>query len=236
MGGGMAWTTWKQRCQETLVCLGPRLIVQVILLTAFLHFFGFPAVDRFAKKGVMAVETEKDTGGMPFPAITIAYPGQITDDTCFHKNDSIEDCIQEKTLNWSDIIKSIHLGFTRQKKIDLTQELVSEDFTSVWAGRYYTLNLPMKIGQNSYEHQFFLGLKSNLTYRLFVHDPKYFIYTFNPIALPTAMRKFTTTTKKPNSWYYTLQLTEVNKLNLPSSPCNDYPSYDFRSCLREALI
>ena len=112
----MAWTIWKQRCQETLVCLGPRLIVQVFLLTAFLHFFGFPAVDRFGKKGLMVVETEKDTGGIPFPAITLAHPGQISDDTfAFCKNASIEDCIQENTLSRADMIKSIHLGYTRQK-------------------------------------------------------------------------------------------------------------------------
>ena len=234
MGGCLYWTMWKPRWQETLVFLAPRLIVQLFLLAAFLHFFGFPAVARFAKKCVMVVETEKDTDGIPFPALTLVSVGQITDDTCFWKNESIEDCIEENTLNLSDIIKSSHLGFTRQKKISLTQEFVREDFTSVWAGRYYTLNLPMKIGPNS-TYQFFLGLNSNLTCSVFVHDPKYFIFNFNPIALPSIMRKFTTTTKKPNSWYYSLQLTEVNKLNLPSSPCNDDHSYNFHSCLRRSI-
>ena len=230
MGG--CWL-WKKRWRDILVFLGPRLVVQVFLLAAFLHFFGFPAVARFEKKSVMVVETAKDTDGIPFPAITVAAVGQITEDTCFRKNTSIEDCLEENTLKWSDIIKSSVLGFGRRKELNLSQEFVSEDFTTVWAGRYYTLSLPIMIGQNSLEHQFFLGLNSNLTCRIFVHDPKYFMFSYNPIALPSTMRKFTTTVEK--SWYYTMQLTEVTKLNLPSSPCNDDPSYNFQSCLRRNI-
>ena len=225
---------WKRRWRETLVFLGPRLVVQVFLLAAFLHFFGFPAVSRFEKKSVMIVESAKDTDGIPFPALTIAAVGQITADTCFRKNTAIEDCIEKNTLKWSDIIKSSVLGYYgRRKEINLTQEFVSEDFTFVLAGKYYTLNLPIMISPNSLEHQFFLGLNSNLTCSVFVHDPKYFMFNFNPIALPSTMRKFTTTVKK--SWYYTMQLTEVTKLNLPSSPCNDDPSYNFQSCLRRSI-
>ena len=74
----------------------PRLIVQVSLLIAFLHFFGVPAIARFARKGVVVVETARDTDGIPIPAITLAAFGQITDDACFHKNASIEDCFENK--------------------------------------------------------------------------------------------------------------------------------------------
>ena len=115
MGGCLQWTAmWKPRWQETLVFLAPRLIIQVFLLAAFLHYFGFPAVARFAKTCAMVVETSKDTDGIPFPTVSLANVGQITDDTCFWKNESIEDCIEENTLNWTDIIKSGHLGFIRQ--------------------------------------------------------------------------------------------------------------------------
>ena len=181
---------------------GMRLLLQILLLAAFLHFFGLPAIWKYQKKEVMVLETSKDTDGIPFPAITVAAVGQITEDTCFCKNTSIEDCIEENTLKWSDIVKSSVLGFGRRKELNLSQELVSEDFTTVWAGRYYTLSLPIMIGQNSLEHQFFLGLNSNLTCRIFVHDPKYFLYNFNPIGLPTTMRKFRT--KMGKSWYYSL--------------------------------
>ena len=150
------WSLLKQRLRDTLVSVGPRLIVQVCLLAAFLYFFGFPAVARFAKKGVVVVETEKDTDGIPFPAITLSAVAQITNDTCFNKNESIEDCIEKNTINCSDILKPSVLGFRRQKEIDFTKDL-TEDFTSTWDGRYYTLRLPFKIGPDDNQDQFFLG-------------------------------------------------------------------------------
>ena len=48
-----------------------------------------------------------------------------------------------------------------------------EDFTSVFPGIYFTLDLPIKIGPNDYNDQLFLGLNTNLTYVVFVHDPEY---------------------------------------------------------------
>ena len=187
---------WEQKWLQTLISLGPRLVVQLILFVAFLYFFGFPAVGRFTKKGVMVVETSKDTNGIPIPAITLAAVGQITNDTCFHQNASIDVCLEENTLNRSDILKgNAILGFTRQKEINLTQEFLTEAFTSTWAGRYYTLSLPLKIGPDSYQDQLFLALNTNLTYTVFVHDPEYFLFNLNPIALPTIMRKFNSNSK-----------------------------------------
>ena len=187
-----SWTVCKKEWLQTLISLGPRLLVQVSLLAAFLYFFGFPAVARFSKKGVMVVETSKDTNGIPIPAITVSAMGQISGDTCFHRNASIEDCLEENTLNRSDLLKNVVLGFHNREKIELRQEFLSEDFTSVWAGRYFTLNLPLKIGPNYSKDQLFFSLHSNLTFTVFVHDPDYFLFNLNPIALPTTMRKFTT--------------------------------------------
>ena len=226
------WPLLKQRLRDTLVSVGPRLIVQLCLLAAFLYFFGFPAVARFAKKGVVVVETEKDTDGIPFPAITLSAVAQITNDTCFNNNESIEDCIEANTLNCSDILKPSVLGFRRQKEIDFTKDL-TEDFTSTWAGRYFTLRLPINIGPNPDEYQLYLGLNKNLTFYVFVHDPDYFFYNYNEIALPSTLTRFETTPQ--GRWVHNLELTEVNKLNLPSSPCNDDPDYNFQSCLRRSI-
>ena len=40
------------------------MVLQIILLAIFLHFFGQPAVEKFLKKDVMVVETKKDTDGI----------------------------------------------------------------------------------------------------------------------------------------------------------------------------
>ena len=150
--GGFLWTILKRRLQKTLFSMqAPRLIVQVSLLIAFLHFFGIPAIARFAKKGVVVVETARDTDGIPIPAITLAAFGQITDDACFHKNASIEDCFEKNTLNRSDILKSVILGYRRQQKINLTQELqVGLEDTSLWTCHW---RLDQMIGR----HKFYLA-------------------------------------------------------------------------------
>ena len=220
-------------CWQTLMSSAPRVVVQTFLLVAFFHFFGFPAITRFAKKGVMVVESSKDTKGVSFPAITIAVVGQIENSTCFLRNTSIEDCIVENTLKRSDILpRNAFLGYTLRQEIELTEELVREDFTSTWAGIYFTLRLPFKVGLDYHDDQFFLPLSTNLTYTVFVHDPDYFLYNMNPIALPAQMVKFTT---KKESWFYRMEVTEVNSLDLPSKPCVQDPDYNFQSCLRRSI-
>ena len=224
-----------QRYLQTLVSLGPRLLVQILLLAVFLYFFGFPAVARFENKDVMVVQTKNETNGTPIPAVTLAVMDQINNDTCFHKNASIEDCIEENTLKSSEILKSVVLGYKKRKRINFTEDFLREDFTSTWAGRYYTLDLPGKIGPHSDVDQIFLGLTSNLTYTIFVHDPKYLFFNENPNALPTIMSRFETGREKPNSLVYRLALTEVQKLNRPSSPCNEDADFNFESCLKRSV-
>ena len=93
----------------------------------------------------------------------------------------------------------------------MTQENIREDFTFDSAGRYYTLDLPLKLGPDDPEDQLFLELYRNLTYFVLIHDPEYFLFNVNPIALPTATQKFKTTKKnrskkkKLDSWYFRLE-------------------------------
>ena len=169
------------------------------MLTTFLYFFGFPAVARFAKKEVMVVETSKDTRGIPSPAITIALVNQIKNDSCFEKDASIEHCLERDTLNRSEILRRVIIGWKRQKEIQLTQENLREDFTLNYAGRYYTLDLPMRIGPDYHEDQLYLELNTNQAYTVLIHDPEYFLYNVNPIALPTTSRRFTAKAIMPNS-------------------------------------
>ena len=207
-------TLQQRRWLKTLISHGPRVLIEVVLVTAFFYFFGVPAIERFAKKGVIIVETTKDTKGIPIPAITLAVEDQITIHTCFHKNASIENCIVENTLKSSDILKSLNFGFYHNstQQFNLTDGIVREDFLHPWGGRYYTINLPLKIGPTS-RTQLYLGLNTNLTYTIFFHDSEYFLPNANPNGLPTLMRKFRTSMERPKSWYYKLELTEVNNVH-----------------------
>ena len=220
---------------QTFPKQGARVLVQVALLVAFLYFFGLPAFSRFAKMEVMVVETTKQTNGIPVPAITISVPNQVNDHSCYDRNSSIQSCLERASLNQSYILKSVVLGYREKKEILLNKENIRDDFMYNWPGIHYTLTLPMKIGPNLFKDQLFIGLNTNLIYKVFFHDSKYFLINDNPTTTPSATRMFTTSAEKPNSWFYRLDLVEVNKLNLPSSPCVQDPSYSFISCLRRSV-
>ena len=212
-----------------------RILVQVALLIAFLHFFGLPAIARFAKMDVMIVETTKQTSGIPVPAITITVPGQIYGNSCFNGNSSIDACLERITLKQSNLLKSVVLGYRDKQEILITDEIIRSDYTHSRPGIYCTLTLPMKIGPNFFKDQLIIGLNTNLTYVVYIHDAEYFLMNANPTSTPSIYRKFTTSAEKTTSWFYKLSLVEVNKLNLPRSPCVEDPSYSFLSCVRRSI-
>ena len=49
-----------------------RPLLQLILLSIFLMYFGMPALQRFGDEKVMVITSRRDTGGIEAPAITIA--------------------------------------------------------------------------------------------------------------------------------------------------------------------
>ena len=104
---------------------GPRLVVQIVLLIVFLYFFGQPAITRFLKKEVVVVETLKQTDGIPSPAITISVPAQAKHHSCFDKNVLAEDCLKNAYLKQSEIIKSVIIGVSQQKEVNLHTALES---------------------------------------------------------------------------------------------------------------
>ena len=210
---------------------------QLILLITFLYFFGLPAIERYRKKEVILVEKKRDTGGIPFPAVTISAGGQQEPKRCYELDDggSIERCIKNNSPNSSDLLKGVMLGFKSSRvSFNLTEELLTEDSTQQWTGRYYTLTLPLTIGPDTEEDYVYL-LLSQITfhYQIFVHDPKFFIFSDNPIAFPMEQRLFKT--ESSGSRCYRLNLIQMNELDVPSDPCNVDPDFNFRACLKESV-
>ena len=179
----------KMCCKSLQSCplSGPRLVLQIILLAIFLHFFGLPAVEKYLKHEVMLVETRKDTDGISLPAITISGLVDL-EVPCFSQNLSIG-CIETNTHNLPEILQGILLGYGKKQAIILDQNQVSEEFTSVWAGRQYTLNLPLRIGPDYLEDQFILLLAPRIV-RIYLHDPDFFIFNQNPAGPPANRLRF----------------------------------------------
>ena len=152
---------------------------------------------------------------------------------CYRLNQSIDKCVEENSLNSSDLVKGILLGYEVRSSLNLTKEMVTEDSTQSWHGRYFTLNLPLTIGPDDDQDQLYIFVSNiSLEYQLFVHDPKFFIYSDN-ILLPMEIRTFNTRGSK--SSYFRLNLIEMNELNVPSDPCNTNPDFNFRVCVKKSV-
>ena len=211
-----------------------RLLFQLVLFAIFLYFFGMPAVEEYMRKEVMVVETEKDMGGIPIPAITIAVPDQLEEDVFDRCNMSLDKCIMARTPNASNLIESVQLGYERRMFVNLTKEMLTEDFSQIWAGRYFTLNLPISIGPDDDEDQLFIVLYPQFIYQILVHDPEFFIFTDNPTAIPQMNKYFDA--QNTNSHYYRLVLTEMHELDIhQSDPCNPNYDYSFSECVKNSV-
>ena len=210
-----------------------RFLFQLVLFTIFLYFFGLPAVEKYCRKEVILVETIKNEDGIHAPAITIALPDQLEEDVFERCNTSIEACIMASTFNSTNIIKSVLLGWVGRLSLNLTKGILSEDFNQIWAGRYFTINLPMQIGSDDDEDQLYIVLYPQFVYQIFVHDPEFFIYNENPTTIPQMNKYFDA--KNTKSHYYRLDLTEMHELDIPNDPCNPNSDYNFHECVKASV-
>ena len=156
---------------------GARLSFQLSLFLAFLYFFGMPAIEKYRREDIMVVEQTKFTNGIPAPAVTVAVVDQINFDyeSCTDLNVSLIDtCIDANSKNWSEVLKGVVLGFGRQKYLNLTKDLVREDFIQLY-GKYFSLNLTFKIGPDDLRDQMYILLSPKFVYQILVHDPDFFI-------------------------------------------------------------
>ena len=220
---------------HTFATKGAKLSFQLSLFLAFLYFFGLPAIEKYRRKDIMVVEQTKFTNGIPAPAITITVVDQIhfVFESCTDLNFSVMDnCIDANSKNWSQVLKGVVLGFGRKKSLNLTKDLVRENFSQLF-GKYFTLNMTFKIGPDDLKDQMYVLLDPQLVYRIHIHDPDFFIYTSNLAAIPMILKSFDTRTVK--SHFYQLDLTEMNELDQHNDPCNSSPDYNFQKCIKESV-
>ena len=142
------------------------------------------------------------------------------------------ECLETNALNISNILTKILLGFEKRETLILGENEIFGDLAGSWAGRIFTLRLPLKIGPNDEETQFFLFLAPAFV-NVMLHDPNFFIFNDNPYGLPTVTTVFDAATMF--SHYHRIALSEIQELDLTSDPCNNDQSYNFNSCVRRSL-
>ena len=83
------------------------------------------------------VEEKRDSDGIPCPAVTVAAWTQNGPKHCYHLNQSIEKCVEENSLNSSDLVKGILLGFEVRSSLNLTEDMLTEDFPAYMVLNFY---------------------------------------------------------------------------------------------------
>ena len=223
-------------CFKIQVLLGrmTRPALQLVLLAIFLFFFGLPSIETYGKKEVIVVEKKRDNNGIPFPAITISAWMQNGPYECYNLTQSIEKCIEERSLSVSDLLKGIWLGYKRRLPINVTKDILTEESTHLWSGRFFTLNLPLTIGPDDDKDQVYFFLANiTLHYQLFIHDPKFFVFSNNLVGIPMEVRSFDT--QSSVSHYQRMNLIEMNELDVPTDPCDTNPGFNFHACVKKSV-
>ena len=72
-------------------------------------------------------------------------------------------------------------------------------------------------------------LKTNTSYDLFIHDPKYFYFTRNPDPAHSGVHKDDNPMELPYMWPFIL--TEVEDLNVPV----ENPDYNYGECIKDSF-
>ena len=142
----------------------------------------------------MVVKGSKLTNGIPAPAISVALPTLGNKYQCFNLEESVEECIKANTYNQSETLSDVILGFTRQKSFSGVKNVFTEDY--IGTSRHYTFKPNLTIGTDGSQDQLFLALFPEHVYTILIFDPEYYLYSTNPVALPTIMTQFDTRTTR----------------------------------------
>ena len=125
------------------------------------------------------------------------------------------------------MIKDIVLGHTTKTSLRKQDNVLTVDFTKSTTGRSYTLNISKTITPNDGQDQIFIMFDYDYIIRIFLHDPSFFVYNFNPIGLPT-LSLWIDPNKTTNNYHW-LTITEVEELDLPEDPCINDLHYNFQA-------
>ena len=146
---------------------------------------------------------------------------------------AVQDCVRSKTFNMEEVIQDAKIGAGGTEQSLMNSSLWTEDMTSSWNGRDFTLTIPRPLTQGLFIDMVFLHFDYSLLRDIYIHDKDFFILNFDPFGLPSVYKRI-----NPNesaSYFYRFSLTEVEELNLDLDPCEEDRGYSFLTCVKESI-
>ena len=141
----------------------------------------------------------------------------------------IEECIEKNTVNQSEMIHDVFLGQTPETRLSLLGRggsLVEGFIPVTTRAKYVTINVVDRITPDYKRHQLILELFFGYDYEVFIHDPKYFIVNWIPVAFPFFYQSINV--NKTIKHFFSMVMVEVEELDLSDDPCNTDEDYNFQ--------
>ena len=212
------------------VLLVAKTLVQLVLFCVFIKYFGLQSWARYQAQTIVSSTSSKRMDFMRAPAITLCPEDptkahvDIFEDECSNTEDlTIAECIEKNVISLNEMVV-----FESEGERGLEVPTAAED----WEFSYtndpcYTFTSPRHIGTDNKLHSIRLGLSVAFSYKMFLHDPGFFVFSLNPgvkvneLSLEAGRRHL----RK-------IVVVEHQDLSTDSQHCNPGSSYGFTSCVR----
>ena len=108
--------------------------------------------------------------------------------------------------------------------------------TTTMKGRCHTIQYDQKMGVDVEKDSLIIGLKPNLSYVFFLHQPGFFLFTLNSYTLPA----FNLVLDQNNIGDTTMtvlmiEVVKHEKLSRPGSLCEEKLTYNFTDCVKSSV-
>ena len=177
--------------KKKYLLVATKFCVQICLFSLFLFLFAIPDIRRFNAKEVMVVKLLRRSQGMKAPSVTIAWKnnsGLTLEKLCeAYLDNQTQQCIEESTLDQSEVIKDVLIGTKSTTKKVLEENLTNSsisylhslkaEFSGAFYRMTYSFEEPIEI---STDKRITLSLSFNKSYSIFIHDKEFFLLNSVP--------------------------------------------------------
>ena len=221
------------------VFTGLKIFISCFLFGVFLQFFGLPAFERYMNRSVV-VNTNTLTGNtsLDSPGITVCQepsdnlklimkPFRTFCNNLTSADDAIK-CLENKFTNFSQMITAAE--WSGQK---LTELHWKSSITNPMFGKCFTLKKGLKLGHSGAV----IFLNRSNAYNIFIHDPEFFIISYNTWSVPKITRGLKLPLDRESLFdYQNIVVMKHKKIDRKNAPCENDEAYSFTKCVEESIL
>ena len=149
-----------------------------------------------------------------------------------------ENCLAKNLTNMTQCVDEMGYSFNETLAVAVTQrstylmkpEFWTENIVHFLFPKCFILNLTSGYG-DTIDTGLMLGLKPELDYMVYIHDPLFFFPAVNPKAIPSSYLHI----GKTQVMFIFIEEILNHMLDQPNKPCKDSPDYIFTKCVKISI-